>query len=640
MKIEEVHIRNLRSFCDVRIPLNSYTCLVGPNGAGKSTILCALNLFFRETDNATTDLNQLNQEDFHQKNIDEKIEIDVTFTELNQEAQLDFADYFRHGKLIISAIANFNNETGKADIKQYGKRLVIEDFKDFFCAVNDNRKLPELKELYNQIRANYPMLPVSGTKDSMIQSLRSYEKDNYDKCQLIQSEDQFYGFSKGLNRLAKYVQWVYVPAVKDVTTEKIEARNTSLGKLLARTVRAKTNFDISIKEFRSDMQKKYQDLLDTNQHILEGISSSLQTRLTEWAHPEAKIKLQWWQDPEKSVRVDEPWARIIAGEGAFEGDLTRFGHGLQRSYLLALLHEIAISDDKSAPKLILGCEEPELYQHPPQARHLASVFENLSNGNAQVIVSTHSPFFVSGDGFENVRMVRKDHVKKCSNITYTSYTDIAESIASATGEKPKKSEGVLAKINQLLQPSINEMFFATRLILVEGLEDVAYISTYLNLLGKWNEYRRLGCHIVPVNGKSEMLQPIIIAQRMRIPTYVIFDSDADKPDRNGSHNKHEKDNRAILTLLGKKEENPMPNSTIWGTNFVMWNSDIGTVVSNDIGIEDWKAYQELSDRKYGQVGGLRKNYLHIAASLIAAYENEKKSSSLSRLCEVILNNKI
>lgn len=639
MKIEKIHIKNLRSFSDVEVPLNSYACLVGPNGAGKSTILQALNIFFRENDNATIDLNQLDKEDFHKKNTNENIEITVTFIDLDKEAQEDFADYYRHNKLIISAVATFNNETGKADIKQYGQRLAMKEFMDFFRAAGDNKKVSELKIIYGKIRDKYPELPAPTTKDLMSQSLREYEKSHCDNCALIPSEDQFYGVSKGANRLAKYIQWVYVPAVKDATTEQMEARNTSLGKLLALTVRAKTNFDTDIKELRSSMQKEYQTLLDNNQHILEDISTSLQTRLTEWAHPEAKIKLQWRQDPEKSVRVEEPWARIIAGEGAFEGDLARFGHGLQRSYLLALLHELAISDNTFAPKLILGCEEPELYQHPPQARHLAAVIERLSKGNAQVIISTHSPFFVSGDGFENVRMVRKDHVQQCSNITYTSYEDISRSIANATGEKLKRSEGVLAKINQLLQPSLNEMFFATSLILVEGLEDVAYISTYLNLLGKWEEYRRLGCHIVPVNGKSEMLQPIIIARHMKIPTFVVFDSDADKEDRNGSRKKHEKDNKAILTLLGKNEENPMPSSTIWESGFVMWKSDIGKIVSEDIGIEEWKLYQEDADRKYGQVGGLRKNYLHIAASLVAAYENGKKSSNLCRLCENILDNR-
>ena len=38
--------------------------------------------------------------------------------------------------------------------------------------------------------------------------LRAYEDEHSELCDLIPSEDQFYGFSKGSNRPARYVQWV------------------------------------------------------------------------------------------------------------------------------------------------------------------------------------------------------------------------------------------------------------------------------------------------------------------------------------------------------------------------------------------------------------------------------------------------
>ena len=125
MKITSVSIRNFRSFKDETIPFNDYTCLVGPNGSGKSTILCALNVFFRETENTATDLSQLDHEDFHQKNVTEPIEITVTFEDLSPAAQQDFADYYRQGKLIVSAVATFDDTTGKAEVKQYGQRLAF-----------------------------------------------------------------------------------------------------------------------------------------------------------------------------------------------------------------------------------------------------------------------------------------------------------------------------------------------------------------------------------------------------------------------------------------------------------------------------------------------------------------------------------
>ncbi len=635
MKIESVRIKNLRSLADIIVPLNDHTCLVGPNGSGKSTILVALNLFFRETENTATDLTMLDREDFHQKNTNDPIEITVTFHDLSPEAQEDFKDYFRQDRLVVSAIAAFDPLTQRAAVKQFGERLAMSAFKNFFRAEGDGAKVADLKKQYTEVQQEFG-LPNPGTKDQMITTLRNYEAQHPDKCELQRSEDQFYGFSRGTNRLARHVQWIYVPAVKDAASEQLEARNTALGRLLARTVRAKTNFEDSITDLRRKAQEQYQALLDANQIVLSDLSKALKKRLVEWAHPDATLKLEWTQDPDKSVRVDEPLARIIAGEGDFEGELARFGHGLQRSYLLALLHELALIDDESSPKLILGCEEPELYQHPPQARHLATVLEALSNANAQIIVSTHSPLFVSGEGFENVRMVRKDDQKRRSTISHMTYAELAAAMATATGEQPLRPQGVLAKIHQALQPALCEMFFCSRLVLVEGLEDWAYISSCIQLMAKWDDFRRLGCHIVPANGKSEIIQPLILAKKMGIQTYVVFDSDAHRPDHGGSRAKHERDNKALLTLLSRPNENPMPQQTIWGTGFVMWESDIGEIIKNEIGEADWTGYCTKADQQYGQPGGLRKYILHIGAALKLAWDNEKRSPSLERLCTEIL----
>ena len=636
MRIESVHIENFRSFEDATVPFNNYACLVGPNGAGKSTVLTALNVFFRESENLPTDLSQLDQEDFHYKNIAVPIRITVTFSALNEQAQDDFSDYVRQGKLVVTAEAIFDEATGKAQVKQYGQRLGMTAFRPFFEAQDERKRVVELKNIYSELRETYTNLPAPGTKDAMVSALHAFEAARPNECELIPSEDQFYGFSRGTNRLSKHIQWVYVPAVKDATSEQVEARNSALGKLLARTVRSKTNFDETIKKLRTQMQQQYQQLLDSNQNVLDGISSALQRRISEWAHPEASLRLQWKQDTEKSVRVEEPWAHILAGEGEFEGELARFGHGLQRSYLLALLQELAGTDDVVGPTLILACEEPELYQHPPQARHLAAILNTLSQGNAQVIVSTHDPLFVSGQGFEDVRMIRKTPDHRCSAVSNVSFKEIAQTVANVTGKNLEKPKGILAKIHQMLQPSLNEMFFTHKLVLVEGLEDVAYISSFLNILGKWDEFRRLRGHIVATNGKSELIKPLIVARHMRIPTYVIFDADAEKPDRNGSRAKHEKDNRTLLTLLDKSEENPMPSVTCSGSGFTMWHSDIGAIVEADIGKNEWAAFRAKADKCYGQAGSLHKNSLHIGASLAFAWEAGKRSDSLTRVCDAVL----
>ena len=160
---------------------------------------------------------------------------------------------------------------------------------------------------------------------------------------------------------------------------------------------------------------------------------------------------------------------------------------------------------------------------------------------------------------------------------------------------------------------------------------------YFNLLDRVDDYRRLGCHIVPANGKSELLRPLVIATHMRIPTFLVFDSDADKPDKNGSKAKHERDNKALLKLAGNPGGDPMSATTTRGVGFTMWSSDMGAVVEAEIGAADWATYRAKADNCYGHAGGLRKNTLHIGASLAFAWEAGKRSESLELLCVNVLD---
>jgi predicted ATP-dependent endonuclease of OLD family len=634
MFIERVRIERFRCFHDQEVTFNRYTCFVGPNGAGKSTILSALNLFFRETENIQTNLISLEEEDFHQKNTSEPIRITVTFGALGAEAETDFKDYVRQGKLIVTAEAAFDPATRKAEVRQYGQRLGMEAFRPFFEAL-PNTPAAELKTMFQALRATYPDLEKATTKDGMAAALQAYEAHRPGDCIPIASEDQFYGFSKGVNRLGKHVQWVYVPAVKDATTEQLEGRNTALGKLLARTVRQRVSFGDEVQAIRAAAQEQYQDVLTAHQGVLTELSESLTRRVSEWAHPDASVQLEWHQDPEKAVRIEDPLARMMAGEGEFVGNLARFGHGLQRSYLLALLHELASGEDISGPALILGCEEPELYQHPPQAKHLAHILRTLSTeDNAQIMVSTHSPLFVSGETFEDVRMVSKRD-KRSASVSAVTFDEIAQDEANATGKAPLRRSGMYAKLHQQLQPGLNDMFFASQLVFVEGVEDVAYLTAGLHHCKLWDEFRRRGGQIIPTNCKSELLRPILVAKHMNIPYFVIFDADTNA--RADFWQKHEDDNRALLTTVGASPVDPKPQKVLWGQNYAVWPTQLSETVAEEIGRDVWTSKQLEADRHYGYAGNLRKNSLHIAFTLLQCFGEGKTSPSLEKLCAAVTN---
>lgn len=205
MRLRTLRIQNFRSFKDETITFDNYTCFVGSNGAGKSAILTALNVFFRNNASTATDVQKLTSEDFHHKNTADPIRITLTFHELSKEAQEDFKHYYRQGQLTIFSKAVWNSESEAADVKQYGVRLVMKHFAGFFDAEGKATKVPELKHIYKDIKKDYPDLPDPGSKQAMIDALRSYEESHPAECELLDDTNQFYGWSKGANPLSKYL---------------------------------------------------------------------------------------------------------------------------------------------------------------------------------------------------------------------------------------------------------------------------------------------------------------------------------------------------------------------------------------------------------------------------------------------------
>lgn len=641
MKIEKVRIRNFRCYKDETIALDDYTCFVGSNGSGKSTLLHALNVFFRQYRDANTDLSRLSVNDFHHKVTAEDIEIEVSFHDLSEQAKSDLSDYVRQNVLTITAVAKFDSGTEKAEVKQYGSRLGIEEFRGFFEAEKDSaKKVADLKDIFNGLRETFPELEKASTKQEMIAKLHRYEENHPDKCKPIRSEDQFYGATKGANRLAPHIQWVFVPALKNASEESEETKASAFGQLLARTIRSKVNFEERISELRSETERQYQDLLASEREVLTSLSESLQSRLSAWAHPDIRAEIEWKLDPDKSVRIEEPLARIKLGERGFEGDLSRFGLGLQRSYLLALLQELALLDDETAPTLVMGIEEPEIYQHPPQARYMAETLLDLAEKDAQLLICTHSPLFIPGDHFDKVGIVRECGVPSYTRIKRISYQSLADELKKV-GEKAFKETGMVAKLYPTLNPVTNEMFFCRVLVLVEGVEDVAYITSYLSLTDNINKYRKNGCHIVPVGGKNNLIKPLAMARLLGIPTFVVFDADTDKENianeekRNSEVAQHKKENKAILMLQGHDSEDEWPKSDLLKDNLICWSTNLTDEIASEFG-DDWTKYRDESLTFYGQAGDLQKNPLAIAKTLEFAWLKGKKSAMLTDVAERII----
>lgn len=187
-----------------------------------------------------------------------------------------------------------------------------------------------------------------------------------------------------------------------------------------------------------------------------------------------------------------------------------------------------------------------------------------------------------------------------------------------------------------LRPELAEIFFAPRLVLVEGHEDVAFVFAALVLEHRWDEFRGLNAQIIPADRKSQLLQPLIVARDLGIQTYLMFDADGNEthPERRAQH---ERDNITLLTACGVKPAVPFPASTFWGNGVAVWPETLAVTVASEIGKAEWERLGNLARADFDPGGSFEKNSMFISRRLELAWIEGRKSQSLLRLCDEVVS---
>jgi putative ATP-dependent endonuclease of the OLD family len=217
---------------------------------------------------------------------------------------------------------------------------------------------------------------------------------------------------------------------------------------------------------------------------------------------------------------------IWVKEFDYNVNASELGAGFQNAIVIAILKAF---EERRKQGAIFLIEEPEMFLHPQMQRSLYKTLRKIGETN-QVIYITHSPNFVTIPEFDEIVCVRK-------NIDGTFITRSSLQVTTQLKEKFRKE----------LDPERNELFFAQKILFVEGDTEKLAFPEYAKRMNI--DFDSLGITVVEVGGKRNLIDFIELALSFHIPVGVIYDSDSS--DFSGKREEEQKYNESIEAYTQK-----------------------------------------------------------------------------------------
>ena len=600
MKLTNVKVRNYRCLKSLDIELNDYTALVGANGSGKSSLLYALNWFFNGGQLSADDLHCLGEEPK-----ETELSVEISFSDLNDQDRQVLGRYGRGS--VATFRRSWSSESGKE--KMIGNAMQGPGFSEIRA---NQTPIAEMRRLYREVRATLPSLADVTAKEAMLSELEQWESNPGNGGQLIAVDDadatHMFGFA-GEQTLAQRVRFVLIPAAADIASEVGNAgRGSALATLVGSLMKE------AVASAKSEWESKHAEQIRLLEEAIQagvvaatrGQATRVNTRL-QTIVPNAKVEFSasppaWSLSGDGSLKTDV----VIDG---LKKDVSRQGHGIQRAVMIAMLQAFAPDQEltriqhqrregeteeaaqqrleremRELPGLIVAIEEPEIYQHPVRARSFARVLNVLAREGVQVLLATHSPYFVLPEQFSTLRRFSID----------SGETVFRHTTASAIALKVGKAEDVVRRaIEREIPQTFAEGFFADAVVSVEGATDRAVLEVIAARLNR--AFDASGIAILEMGGKGNLHVPVSILAALEIPVYVLVDGDAAKGLR-----KHPNDPRRASQVNGTHEAELssllgwLPASSVVGSGQLPYKFGSPTVIARDYAILQDDLESELS----------------------------------------------
>ena len=566
MKLKKVRIQNYRSCKDVTLEIDSMHALVGANNAGKSSVLRSLDFLFNPSTKS------INEESFWNKDTGLEIRVDAVFSDLTTNEKEALSTCLNaDGTFHMARTARMGGKSGESDSdseqgadkiaigQQYKKPIPeldwLQDSKINTNNIKEWWKRKDQLTVEGESFANFvgeKVPSVAVWKEKISEFVTAHVSK-------IPMKEAWIDNPKGYANVLKSTLpfFVLVPAVRDVTEESKGTKSSPFGKLLyaildtvTKEKKAKIEsilVEISKQMNRSGGEERVPLIADTE--------NKLNTLLNDF-FTGCDLEIEF-ETPTLEVLLSTPKLYIDDG---FRNAVENKGHGLQRAVIFSILRRYAehmiSSSDGEKRNLILAVEEPELYMHPQAQRTIRRVFRSIAKGGDQVIFSTHSALLLDVAYFDEI--IR---LECCCEGTDCKKTAISTAwqlpmlsmIKDLESRIPKLSGKITASsmrelYSHVYNPRRNEGFFASKIVLVEGLTEEYSLPIYADVLPDCS-FDPHNISVVECGGKGSMDRLFRIFNELHIPCFMLFDYDNGNKDKNIIDKSKE-----LLLLAGENSE--------------------------------------------------------------------------------------
>lgn len=258
--------------------------------------------------------------------------------------------------------------------------------------------------------------------------------------------------------------------------------------------------------------------------------------------------------------------RLHAVEENEPRTLEEMGTGEQQVLALAFAYAYARAFHGG---ILLVVEEPEAHLHPLAQRWLAHRLRSKCQEGLQVLLTTHTPAFVSIEGLEGLVLVYKEGGS--TRVRQLSRANLVQKCIHMGSPSNRVNEGnILPFYAANATSDILSGFFARVIVLVEGQTEELALPILFEKRGL--DVEREGVAILGVGGKGNLAKWYRLFSAYGLPCYIVFDNDA-KDDNSGAKRRDAlravgiTDETKADQLIGSKDWIVADKYTIFGADF-------------------------------------------------------------------------